>query len=111
LLSLLFWAMSATPCQTGGKRGVLPNCEAWKWKNVKRKTDRDDALKLARLTLPEVHMPSPATRQKRGLLHYRQSLIGQRVAVQNRIRALISRGHSKKWSSSCNFNGSASIQT
>ncbi len=26
------------------------NEEAWKWANVKRKTDRDDALKLARAT-------------------------------------------------------------
>ncbi len=26
-----------------------PHSEAWRWKNVKRKTDRDDALKLARL--------------------------------------------------------------
>ena len=25
------------------------NGEAWAWKNVKRKTDKDDALKLARL--------------------------------------------------------------
>lgn len=75
-------------------RVANPNGEAWKWKNVKRKTDRDDALKLARLTalgeLPEVHLPSKATRQKRGLLHYRQTLLGQRVAVQNRLRALLS---------------------
>ena len=27
------------------------NEEAWRWKNVKRKTDKDDALKLARLTM------------------------------------------------------------
>ena len=26
-----------------------PAQEAWKWKNVKRKTDRDDALKIAKL--------------------------------------------------------------
>lgn len=75
-------------------RVANPNGEAWKWKNVKRKTDRDDALKLARLTalgeLPEVHLASKTTRQKRGLLHYRQSVLGQRVAVQNRIRALLS---------------------
>ena len=25
------------------------NDEAWRWKNVKRKTDKDDALKLARM--------------------------------------------------------------
>jgi transposase len=27
-----------------------PTQDAWKWKNVKRKTDEDDALKLARLS-------------------------------------------------------------
>ena len=27
------------------------NEEAWRWKNVKRKTDKDDALKLARLAM------------------------------------------------------------
>ena len=36
--------------------------EAWKWKRVKRKTDRDDALKLAKLAatnqLPTVHIRS-----------------------------------------------------
>ncbi len=34
--------------------------EAWKWRRVKRKTDRDDALKLAKLAatdqLPTVHI-------------------------------------------------------
>ncbi len=38
--------------------------EAWRWKNVKRKTDRDDALKLVRLAamhqINPVHMPAPA---------------------------------------------------
>ena len=37
-------------CQRGVKCQVAnPSSEAWKWKNVKRKTDRDDALKLAHL--------------------------------------------------------------
>ncbi len=27
-----------------------PNHEAWHWKNIKRKTDKDDALKLAQMT-------------------------------------------------------------
>src|SRR5262245_7601946 len=40
---------------------VNPNQEAWRWKNVKRKTDRDDALKLAKLAalgqLTPVHVP------------------------------------------------------
>ncbi|MEM8671787.1 MAG: hypothetical protein AAGG48_29990 [Planctomycetota bacterium] len=35
--------------------------EAWQWKNVKRKTDKDDALRLARMTmmrdLKSVHIP------------------------------------------------------
>jgi hypothetical protein len=39
------------------------NEDAWKWANVKRRTDRDDALKLARMAsmneLKSVHMPSP----------------------------------------------------
>ena len=29
------------------------NGQAWQWKNVKRKTDRDDALKLAKLSAME----------------------------------------------------------
>src|SRR5262249_42928475 len=70
-----------------------PNGEAWRWKNVKRKTDRDDALKLARLAagdeLPVVPMPSAAVRQKRSLLKYRQAIIGHRVATQNHLRHLI----------------------
>ena len=41
-----------------------PNGEAWRWSKIKRKTDRDDALKLARLTamnqLPTVHVPTRA---------------------------------------------------
>ena len=39
-----------------------PNHEAWRWKNVKRKTDKDDALKLAQLSamnqLPTLQLPS-----------------------------------------------------
>ena len=39
-----------------------PNQEAWKWKHIKRKTDRDDALKLAKLAalgqLVPVYIPS-----------------------------------------------------
>ena len=82
--------------------------EAWKFKNLKRKTDRDDALRLAELTvlgkLPTVALPDSATRQRRGLIAHRQALLGQRVAVQNRIRGLFAgqglpppRGH-RAWS-------------
>jgi transposase len=67
--------------------------EAWKFKHTKRKTDRDDALRLAQLfalgQLPTVTVPPPATRQWRALIATRQALIGRRVAVQNRIRALL----------------------
>ncbi len=43
-----------------------PAHEARRWTRVKRKTDKDDALKLAKLTvlgqLPTAHMPSPQQR-------------------------------------------------
>jgi transposase len=68
------------------------NGEAWKFKHLKRKTDRDDAKRLAELEalgqLPTVTLPDPATRQRRALIAHRQALVGQRVAAQNRIRAL-----------------------
>src|SRR6516164_1960672 len=67
--------------------------EAWKFKHTKRKTDKDDALRLAQLfalgQLPTVTVPPPATRQWRALIASRQGLIGRRVAVQNRIRAIL----------------------
>jgi transposase len=67
--------------------------EAWKFKHAKRKTDKDDALRLAQLEalgqLPTVTVPDPQTRQWRALIACRQNLVGQRVACQNRIRALL----------------------
>jgi transposase len=66
--------------------------EAWKFKHTKRKTDKDDALRLAQLfalgQLPTVTVPPPATRQWRSLIAARQALVGRRVATQNQIRAL-----------------------
>jgi transposase len=66
--------------------------EAWKFTHLKRKTDKDDALRLAELEalgqLPTVCLPDPATRQRRMLIAYRQELVGRRVACRNRIRAL-----------------------
>lgn len=54
------------------------NEDAWKWSNVKRKTDRDDALKLARMAamneLKAVHMPSAEHREFRSLVKYRKTL-------------------------------------
>ena len=69
-----------------------PNQEAWKWKNVKRKTDRDDALKLAKLAalgqLVPVYIPSKPQREYRRLVKYRQVLQGRINRVQNNIRAI-----------------------
>lgn len=69
-----------------------PNGDAWRWSNIKRKTDRDDALKLARMTamnqLPTVHVSSRNTRAKRSLLKFRQSIVERRVTLQNEIRAV-----------------------
>lgn len=69
------------------------NHEAWRWKNVKNKSDRQDALKLARLSamgqLPTVHVPRRAVRQWRGLIQYRHTLVRRRTAVLNAIHAIL----------------------
>jgi transposase len=96
-------------CRERGKQTVVcsTNEEAWQWKNVKRKTDKDDALKLARLVLlgqlKAVHMPDLATREHRSLIKYRKTLDQRIGRLKNTIRALfanrgieISRG-SKAW--------------
>jgi transposase len=67
--------------------------EAWKFKHSKRKTDKDDALRLAQLEalgqLPTVSIPPIQTRQWRALITHRQRLVGLRVSAQNRIRSLL----------------------
>ena len=69
-----------------------PAQEAWKWKHVKRKTDRDDALKLAKLAALEqlvpVYIPSQPQREYRRLVKYRKILLGRSNRVQNNIRAI-----------------------
>jgi transposase len=81
-------------CAELGIRCLVANTasEAWKFKHLKRKTDRDDAQRLAQLylldQLPTVTLPPTAVRQWRSLIACRQTLVGRRVAVQNRIRAL-----------------------
>lgn len=71
------------------------NGEAWRWRTVKRKSDRDDALKLARLTvlgqLPTVHVPPPGMRAWRELIGYRHALVVRRTAVKNSIRSILMR--------------------
>ncbi|GAA5511258.1 IS110 family transposase [Novipirellula caenicola] len=67
------------------------NEEAWRWANVKRKTDRDDALKLARMAamgeLKAVHTPSPQHREFRSLVKYRKTLDQRINKTKNTIRA------------------------
>jgi transposase len=74
-------------------KGANTASEAWKCKHTKRKTAKDDALRLAQLEalgqLPTVTIPPPQTRQWRSLIAYRQTLVGRRGAVQNRRRALL----------------------
>jgi transposase len=68
------------------------NEEAWRWKNVKRKTDRDDALKLARLAamneLKPTHVPSQAMREYRTLVKYRKTIVRRINQLKNSIRSL-----------------------
>jgi transposase len=68
------------------------NEEAWRWHNVKRKTDKDDALKLARLTmmrqLRAVHVPNHQVREHRTLIKYRKTLGGRINRIKNSIRSL-----------------------
>lgn len=72
-----------------------PNHDAWRWKNVKRKTDKDDALKLARLAamdqLPTVQLPAPQVRQWRSLIGFRWKLVCRRIAIKNHIRSILDR--------------------
>jgi len=81
-------------CAELGIRCLVANTasEAWKFKHLKRKTDRDDAQRLAQLylldQLPTVTLPPTIVRQWRSLIACRQVLVGRRIAVQNRIRAL-----------------------
>lgn len=75
---------------------TIVNCndERWRWRKVKRKTDRDDALKLARLALldqlPTVHLPDPPSRQKRRLMLHRRAIVTRRTQCRNAIRSIFS---------------------
>jgi transposase len=71
------------------------NDERWKWKTVKEKSDRKDALKLAQLSemdsLPMVHVPKASVRQWRSLIEYRHGLVDRRTAIKNSIRSIYER--------------------
>jgi transposase len=59
----------------------------------KKKNDRIDAAKLAKLLylemVPQVHVPRADVRAWRALITYRHKLMSKRVAVKNQIRALL----------------------
>jgi transposase len=67
--------------------------DAWRWRKVRRKNDRGDALKLAQLAavnqLREVYIPSLTIRQWRALIAFRQQLVRRRSKVKNHIRDLL----------------------
>jgi transposase len=59
----------------------------------KRKHDRVDAAKLAKLlyldAVPAVHVPGVDVRAWRGLINYRRRLVGRRAAAKTQVRALL----------------------
>lgn len=67
--------------------------DAWRWRKVRRKNDRCDALKLAQLTavnqLREVYIPHLTIRQWRALIAFRQQLVRRRSKIKNHIRDLL----------------------
>jgi transposase len=70
------------------------NDERWAWRNVKKKTDRKDALKLAKIVayeedVVEVHVPESAVRQWRQLIAYRERLVSGITSIKNRLRAIL----------------------
>jgi transposase len=69
--------------------------DAWRWRKVKQKDDRRDALKAARLSavnqLREVYIPAQEVRQWRALITYRQQLVRRRTRIKNHIRDLLLR--------------------
>jgi transposase len=69
--------------------------DAWRWRKVKQKDDRRDALKAARLSavnqVREVYIPQITVRQWRALITYRRHLVGRRTKIKNHIRDLLVR--------------------
>ena len=87
-------------CDLMGQLGVAVQVantsdDAWRWRKVKQKDDRRDALKAARLSavnqLREVYIPQTEVRQWRALITYRQHLVGRRTKIKNHIRDLLVR--------------------
>jgi len=87
-------------CDLGRARNIVVqvangNDPRWQWKRVKKKSDRDDGMKMAQMSelqcLPTVHMPDAGVRQWRSLIEYRHSLVDRRTAIKNSIRAIYDR--------------------
>ena len=101
------WTLVDKGSASGANSLANANGEAWTWKKVKRKTDRNDALKLAKMflmnQLPTVHMPQTSVRQWKGLIKYRHALVDRRTGIKNTIRSLLDSqglpmsGRSKAW--------------
>ena len=70
------------------------NEEAWMFKNVKRKTDKDDAIKLAKLAaidqLVATHVPRKEIRERRRLVTYRKKIVDRINRCKCTIRAAFS---------------------
>jgi len=69
--------------------------DAWRWRKVKKKNDRCDALKAAQLSavnqIREVYIPGIEVRQWRALIAFRQRLVRRRGRMKNHIRDLLLR--------------------
>ena len=69
--------------------------DSWRWRKVKKKNDRQDALKAAQLSavnqIREVHIPKTEVRQWRALIAYRQQMVWRRTKIKNHIRDLLLR--------------------
>jgi Transposase and inactivated derivatives len=69
------------------------NDDAWRWRKVKKKNDRRDALKAAQLSavnqIKEVYIPQVEVRQWRALIAFRQQLVRRRGRMKNHIRDLL----------------------
>ena len=78
------------------------------WRS-KRKNDRVDAQKLAKLlyldAIPQAHVPGAATRQWRRLIELRRSLVRRRAALKNQVHALLRSGGIASPASAALFSG------
>jgi transposase len=91
-----WWCYDIVAPQVG--RCVVANALQLHWiAGAAVKTDRLDALKLARLLaanlIPEVWVPPVPVRELRGLLAHRYALVKLRTAAKNRLHSILHRQH------------------